>query len=198
MFASVEHGGQAAGSVRSSDDESALVRRVAAGERRAFEELYRRHHPRLTRFLSNLLRRPELVEEVLNDTMMTLWSHPASFRGASRLSTWLFTIAHRKALRARGRWDLPVEDALREERPSQEAGPDDQLDSLETQARLQLAIVSLSPDHRTVVELTYLHDFGYKEIAEIMDCPVDTVKSRMFYARRNLKTALSGSLVDWL
>ena len=57
---------------------------------------------------------------------------------------------------------------------------------------------SLSPDHRAVVDLTYFHDLGYREIAEIMDCPVDTVKTRMFYARRHLKKCLEGELPDWI
>jgi RNA polymerase sigma-70 factor (ECF subfamily) len=56
----------------------------------------------------------------------------------------------------------------------------------------------LSVDHRIAVDLTYFHGLGYKEIAEIMDCPVDTVKTRVFHARRLLRKALSGSLVDWL
>jgi RNA polymerase sigma-70 factor (ECF subfamily) len=60
------------------------------------------------------------------------------------------------------------------------------------------AIGELSPDHRAVVDLTYFHEFGYREIAELMDCPVDTVKTRMFHARRHLRRKLAGELADWL
>ena len=183
---------------QSAAEEMQLVRRVANGDRRAFEDLYRRHHAPLTRFLAGLLGKPELVEEVLNATMMILWRSPDSFHGGSKLSTWLFTIAHRKALRARNRWDVPVEDPLRDERPSEEAGPHDQLDGAARRNVLLDALNALSRDHRTIVELTSFHDLGYKEIAEIVGCPVETVKSRMFYARRYLKTALAGSLADWL
>ena len=56
----------------------------------------------------------------------------------------------------------------------------------------------LSADHRAVVDLTYFHEIGYREIAELMDCPVDTVKTRMFHARRRLKAMLPGELADWL
>jgi RNA polymerase sigma-70 factor (ECF subfamily) len=59
-------------------------------------------------------------------------------------------------------------------------------------------MASLSADHRAVVELTYFQDLSYREIAEIMECPVDTVKTRMFYARRQLKRCLDGELPDWI
>ena len=59
-------------------------------------------------------------------------------------------------------------------------------------------MAQLSADHRAVVDLTYFHGMGYREIAEVVDCPVDTVKTRMFYARRRLKQALSGALADWI
>ncbi|HEY2660575.1 MAG TPA: sigma-70 family RNA polymerase sigma factor [Caulobacteraceae bacterium] len=179
-------------------DEARLIRRVVDGDRRAFEELYRLYHPRLTRFLSNLLRKREAVEEALNDTLMAVWRRPDSYSGASKLSTWIFAIAYRKALRARARLDEPTEDKAAETRASDEAGPEQLLGRLETQRVLLDAVSGLSADHRAVVDLTYFHEMGYKEIAEIMSCPVDTVKTRMFHARRHLKTALSGRLTDWL
>jgi RNA polymerase sigma factor (sigma-70 family) len=179
-------------------DETRLIRRVAAGDRHAFEELYRLYHPRLTRFLSNLLRKPELVEEVLNDTLIVVWRRPESYNGASKLSTWIFAIAYRKALRARSLWDEPVEDLNPESRVSDDAGPEQNMGHRQVRAVLLSAMNELSADHRTVVDLTYFHDVGYREIAEIMSCPVDTVKTRMFHARRHLKKVLAGSLSDWL
>jgi RNA polymerase sigma-70 factor (ECF subfamily) len=183
---------------RASHDEARLMRRVADGERGAFEELYRLYHPRLTRFLSNMLRKPELIEEVLNDALMVVWRSPASFKGASKLSTWIFTIAYRKALRARSRWDEPVDDTEAQNRPSDEPGPEQHLGQRQVQKVLLIAMAGLSADHRTVIDLTYFHEMGHREIAEIMGCPVDTVKTRVFHARRHLKNALAGALADWL
>jgi RNA polymerase sigma-70 factor (ECF subfamily) len=60
------------------------------------------------------------------------------------------------------------------------------------------AMDQLSADHRAVVDLTYFPGMGYREIAEIVDCPVDTVKTRMFHARRRLRQAIPGQLADWL
>ena len=68
----------------------------------------------------------------------------------------------------------------------------------ETSSGLVRALDALSDDHRMVVELTYFHDMGYREIAEIVDCPVDTVKTRMFHARRRLRALLAGGAEDWL
>ena len=182
----------------SAHDDGRLIGRICSRDARAFEELYRSYYPRLTRFLSNILRRAPLIEEVLNDTMMVVWTNPDRYNGKSKVSTWIFAIAYRKALKALRRYDEPVEDNLAETRPSLEPGPEQQLGSREIQTVLLSAIGELSTDHRAVVDLTYFHEIGYREIAEIMDCPVDTVKTRMFHARRHLKSRLSGQLTDWL
>jgi RNA polymerase sigma factor (sigma-70 family) len=180
------------------DDDVLLLARVRARDLRAFESLYRRYHPRLTRFLTNLIHRPQLVEEVLNDTMLVVWTKPDSFNGASRLSTWIFAIGYRKAMKALRRHEDAREDLEAESRPSGEPGPEQALGRLQAQAALVRAMRQLSPDHRAVVDLTYFHEMSCREIADIVDCPVDTVKTRMFYARRQLKRVLPGGLADWL
>ena len=192
--------GGAMGAVRhaGAPDDVSLLRRVSEGDPRAFEALYRIYHPRLSRFAANLVRKPEAVEEVVNDTLLDVWRKPDSYNGACKLSTWIFAIAYRKALKARRRMDEPVEDVHAEGRPSDEAGPEQQLGQRQVREALLAAMATLSADHRTVVDLTYFHEFGYREIAEIMGCPVDTVKTRMFHARRILKTTLAGGLADWL
>lgn len=182
----------------SAQEDARLVARIRARDLRAFEELYRSYHPRLSRFLTNLIHRPPLIEEVLNDTMLVVWDKPDSFNGASKLSTWIFAIAYRKAMKAVRRCDEPIEDKQAETRVSPDAGPDQRLGQQQAQAALLGAIGGLSPDHRAVVDLCYFHEIGYREIAEIMDCPVDTVKTRMFHARRHLKRMLAGELADWL
>jgi RNA polymerase sigma-70 factor (ECF subfamily) len=150
-------------------DDGQFVAGIAARDLRAFEALYRAYRPRLARFLMNLLHRPPLVEEVLDDTL--------------------------KALR---RQEDPLEDRDAHLRISPEAGPEERIDEQRVQQVLLGAMGRLSADHRAVVDLTYFHGMGYREIAEIMDCPVDTVKTRMFHARRHLKRLLAGELADWL
>ena len=194
----VVDGRKTAPSAPGPQDEAQLIARIRARDLRAFESLYRRYHPRLTRFLTNLIHRPQMVEEVLDDTLLVVWNRPDSYNGQSRLSTWIFAIGYRKALKALRRRDDPIEDAEAERRASSEPGPEQNLGHRQAQAALLAAMRELSPDHRAVVDLTYFHEMGYREIAEIMDCPVDTVKTRMFYARRHLKRVLPGALSDWL
>ncbi len=76
------------------------------------EAVYRCYQPRLSRFVATIVRARSTIEEVVNDTMMVLWDKPASFSGGSKLSTWLFAIAYRKAIRARLRFDEPVDGDL--------------------------------------------------------------------------------------
>ena len=181
-----------------SSSDVALIARIAEHDLRAFEQLYRAYHPRLTRFLLNLLRRPHLVEEVLNDTMLVVWRQAERYNGRSKVSTWIFAIAYRKALKALRRQDDPIEDKGAESRASADDGPEQDLGRRQVQKQLLGAMGELSADHRTVVDLTYFHEIGYRQIAELMDCPVDTVKTRMFHARRRLKAKLPGTLADWL
>jgi len=179
-------------------DDRELLARIAGKDLQAFERMYRIYQPRLTRFLTTLLKRPQLIEEVLDDTMMVVWQTAGNFRGSSKPSTWIFAIAYRKAHKAKLRWPDPVEEPEYDNRVSEDPAPDDELHHQRLRAALMKAMDQLSPDHRAVVDLTYFHGMGYREIAEIVDCPVDTVKTRMFHARRRLKQAMTGSLVDWI
>ena len=179
-------------------DDARLLALVSAGDLHAFEQLYRAYHPRLKRFLANILRRPHLVDEVLNDTMMVVWRQPEKYNGKSKVSTWIFAIAYRKALKALRRRDEPIEDKSADARPCGDPGPEQNVGQRQLQTLLLKAMGELSADHRAVVDLTYFHEIGYREIAELMDCPVDTVKTRMFHARRRLKAMLPGELADWL
>lgn len=172
-------------------DEARLLTRIEARDLRAFEQLYRSYHPRLTRFLGAILRKPHLVEEALNDTMMVVWRRPEAFNGTSKVSTWIFAIAYRTALKARSRHDEPVEDHDADVRPSLEIGPEQQLDRRQSQEILAGALGRLPAEQRAVVDLTYFHEVGYREIAEILDCPIGTVKTRMHHARRRLKDLLA-------
>ena len=135
---------------------------------------------------------------LLNDTLMVVWEKADSFNGASKLSTWIFAIAYRKAMKALRKQDDPIDDDLIEERVSLDPSPEEDVSHHRRRALLLEAMEALSPEHRAVINLTYFHEMGYREIAGIMDCPVDTVKTRMFHARRHLKRRMAGELPDWL
>jgi RNA polymerase sigma-70 factor (ECF subfamily) len=182
----------------SNGAELVLLERIGRGDLAAFEALYRLYYPRLTRFLLRLVRRPQLVEEALNDTMMVVWQRPDSFHGGSKLSTWIFAIAYRKAMKALGRFDDPREDPEGPERASEAQGPEEDTAVFRRRDLLSRAMDELSPAHRAVVDLTYYHELDYNEIARILDCPVGTVKTRMFHARRQLRRIIAGGLEDWV
>jgi len=172
--------------------EAMLLDRVAAEDVAAFEILYRTYHPRLTRFLRGMLRQASLVEEVLDDTMLVAWRKAGTFNATSKVSTWLFAIAYRQALKALRNADraLPLDedDAL----ASPLSGPEVVLQQQHLHARVGDALEALPPIHRIVIELAYYNGHSCREIAEVMACPVATVKTRMFHARRKLRDLLAG------
>jgi RNA polymerase sigma factor (sigma-70 family) len=182
----------------SNAEELLLLERIRAGDDGAFQRLYRLYHPRLTNFLLKMVRRPQLVEEVLNDTLMVVWQRPDSFHGGSKLSTWIFAIAYRKALKGLKKFDDPLEDDEVAERVSEEESPEENSATFRRRDMLAEVMQELSPAHRAVVDLTYYHELDYNEIARILDCPVGTVKTRMFHARRQLRRLLEGGLEDWV
>jgi len=173
-------------------DEVDLLRRVANGERLAFDVFYRAYYRRLHRFLEQVIRRPELIGEVLNDTMLVVWRKAGTFNQASRVSTWVFAIAYRRALKALKRApNRSIEVDMAEEPVQVDGGLEQSLIERDTARRLRAALAGLSPDQRAVVELTYYHGYAYREVAQIVGCPVDTVKTRMFHARRKLRDLLA-------
>ena len=174
-----------------------MVELVRNRDVRAFEVLFASYRPRLGRFVANVVRRPHLVEEVVSDTMMIVWERIDGFKGDSKLSTWIFAIAYRKAKRALALSDEPLPNTM-QERASDAPGPEREAGANRRGALLRQALDRLSPDHRAVVDLTYYQELSYREIATVMACPVDTVKTRMFHARRHLKRILDGDKADWL
>ncbi len=169
-----------------------LVRRVAAGDRQAFEEVYRRFARRLGGYLFKLLRQPDLVEEAVDDVMLVVWQKAGTLDPDARVSSWLFGIAHRKALKAMER----SRRHLRAVHPSPDSGaltaplggvnPEELAVDRDALRKVALGIEALPPDQRAVVELTFFEGRSYTEIAGLMGCPVNTVKTRMFHARRQL------------
>ena len=165
-----------------------LLQRMAAGDRHALAILYRNYHGRLCRFLSRPTRRPEVIEEVINDCFWIVWQKAADFRGDSRVSTWIMGIAYRcglKALRQHG--DEPMEDS---NIPEERIPADDPDEDRVLRDWLSKGMERLSHDQRVVVELVYGEGHTLDDVAAIMQCPVGTVKARLFHARVKLRNVL--------
>jgi RNA polymerase sigma-70 factor, ECF subfamily len=165
-----------------------LIARVADGDRRAFEELYHLYHRRMARFLTRLTRRYDLAEEVINDTFWVVWRKARDFRGDSQPSTWILGIAYRKArnaLRAAARGA-----AQNLEEQFLPLTSDEPFRTEELRDWLGQALEQLPIEQRLGVELCYELGYSCEEIATIMNCPVNTVKTRLFHARAKLKKLL--------
>lgn len=168
-----------------------LVSRVAAGDLQAFDALYRSYFPRLVRFLDRMTRNAAMIEEIINDTMYVVWDKAESYNQTSKVSTWIFSIAYRRACKSIRKIDTPVDMAIDSVDESVTADPERRLNQRQLQRQVAAALNAIAPEQRTVVNLTYYHGMDYQEIAATMDCPVNTVKTRMFHARRKLKELLS-------
>ena len=170
-------------------------------DRRALAELYNRYYSPVCGLLQRGGWHTKLIGEIYNDVMLTVWNKAATFRGESKVSTWIFGIAvrirmahNRKENRHQVSDDREVEvvgDQLQSETLEQATRQAD------NEATLHAALTSLSDAHRTVIELAYFYGHDTQEIADMIDCPQNTVKTRLFYARKQLKNtilALSGDM----
>jgi RNA polymerase sigma-70 factor (ECF subfamily) len=170
-----------------------LLARTNRGDRAAFRELYTRYYHPLLRFIYRMTGQLELAKEGINDVMLVVWTNGRSFHGRSRVSTWIMGIAYRKAMKLlekSRRWSerFASADFPQSGEPfAQIAGP---IASTDLQDLLEHGMRELSTKQRAVVELTYYYGYSYEEIAVIADCPVNTVKTRMFHARAKLKRIL--------
>jgi RNA polymerase sigma-70 factor (ECF subfamily) len=183
---------------RQSDarEELSWLEATALGDRRAFERLYARYYPRLLGYLHRQLGSADLAEETVDDVLLVVWRSAGRFRGRSTVSTWIFGIAYRKGLKAlarRRKWWTLFDRELPEDLSSLES-PQRDLDSRELRRRLGTALAELSAEHRAVLILTLVQGLPYREIADIVGCPVSTVKTRMFHARRKLQSQLRQDL----
>jgi RNA polymerase sigma-70 factor (ECF subfamily) len=172
-----------------ADRETELMLRVKAGDRAAFEELYALYRKPLANFLYRLCWNRTLAEDLLQETFLRLWRAAPGYEPAARVSTYVFKIAHNLHLNeAARRREKLLEDADPELRDD----PSADLHRREVQKAVRKAIESLPEGERECLLLSEDQGFKYAEIAEILDIPVGTVKSRMFSAVARLREALQG------
>lgn len=168
-----------------------LVEKVARGDRIAYRWLFRRFQRPIHAYLGRLVRRPHIAEELANETLLELWRGAGKFGGRSAVSTWLFGIARHKAidyLRRHKDTDLGEEELADIADPA--PTPEEAVDRSSLADLVGGLMNRLSVEHREVLHLAYREELSVEEIAALVDCPVNTVKTRMFYARKRLKTLL--------
>jgi RNA polymerase sigma-70 factor (ECF subfamily) len=176
-----------------------LLEDIAGGDRGAMHILYARHSIRVYRFILRIVRDASVAEDLTSQVFLDVWRTAGQFEGRSQVSTWLLSIARFKALtalRQRRHEDLDQEDML--EIADDADTPEASLDRSNTSAILRACIAKLSPAHREIIDLVYYHERSVEEAGLIIGIPQSTVKTRMFYARKQLATLLKGAGVGSL
>lgn len=176
----------AALSTQSFSDET-LIAQMADGNRLAMRALFARHQLRVCRFVLRIVRDSALAEDVVSETFFDAWQHAARFEGRSTVSTWLLGIARHKALSACHRRPTESLDCeMAQNVPDPKDNPEVELDRRDTGAVIRRCLAALSPEHAEIIDLVYYQEKSIKEIGEILGIPDNTVKTRMFYARKRL------------
>ena len=180
-----------------ADSEAALVQRAAAGDHRAYELLVIKYQRRIQRLIGRLVRDVDLVEDIAQETFIRAWRALPKFRGEAQFYTWLYRIAvntAKKSLLELKRNPLITEAAMRssdddeetswrEREPISESTPESELAAREIAQAVHDAMEALPEVLRQAITLREIEGLSYEEIAEAMECPIGTVRSRIFRAR---------------
>jgi len=173
--------------------ESDLLRAVSMGQQPAFEQLYGIYERRVYQYVLTLVYDPALAEEIVGDTMLAVWRGAGTFAATSRISTWIFGIARHKALdavRRSGRRQREVELDGAVDLHDPQDRPDDDLFRHQAARLTQRAIASLTREHQEILRLVFYEELPYQEIAALLSIPANTVKTRVFYAKQQLRRHL--------
>ena len=191
-----------------SDSDAVLVQRAVAGDQRAFELLVIKYQRRLQRLIGRLVRDTDLVEDIAQETFIRAYRALPQFRGESQFYTWLYRIAvntAKKFLQERKRSPtmsdrafLPNEDNDETFRvvvePIDDETPESVLAAKEIAAAVNSGLAALPLDLRQALTLREIEGLSYEEIAAVMDCPMGTVRSRIFRARELISAKLKPML----
>jgi RNA polymerase sigma-70 factor (ECF subfamily) len=174
-----------------------LIRRIATGDRGAMQALYTRHGTRVFRFLQRLVRNETKAEDLMSDVFLDVWQQAGRFEGRSSVSTWILSIARFKALssfrqRQHEELDPEAEEAIADDADN----PEVVMQKSSKADALKLCLASLSAAHREVIDLVYYHERSVEEVSVILSIPENTVKTRMFHARKRLSELLKQAGVD--
>lgn len=174
-----------------------LIERIAAGDKLAMQVLFARHHVRIYRFVLRLVHNEAAAEDAISEVFLDVWRQASRFEGRSTVSTWLLSIARFKALSAlRRRRDQELDDKTAEAIVDHSDDPEVSLQKKDKGAVLRQCLQDLSAEHREIIDLVYYHEKSVEEVAEIVGVPQNTVKTRMFYARKKLGELLKAAGIE--
>ena len=164
-----------------------LIERISsARDHTAMETLYVQYRPRLSGFLRRLTYDNSLIEEVYNDVMLKVWHKAHQYQGKSKVSSWIFSIAYRACLRMVKKQKLR-ENVLDVLGQSDQPSSISLYESAEQTDLVGAALATLSAKHRLVIELCYFNGYSTEEVGQIVQCPTNTVKTRLHHARKKIR-----------
>lgn len=174
-----------------------VIQRIATGDRAAMATLYQRHHVRVHRFLVRMTRNETAAEELTSDVFLDVWRQAGSFEGRSGVTTWLLGMARFKALsHFRKRTTDALEPEMAEAMADDADDPEVIAQKTDKAAVMRACLARLSREHGEVIDLVYYHEQGVDEVARILGIPPNTVKTRLFHARKRLAGLLAEAGVD--
>jgi RNA polymerase sigma-70 factor (ECF subfamily) len=174
-----------------------LIGRIASGDRLAMQVLFARHHVRVYRFVLRVVRDQSKAEDLISEVFLDVWRQADRFEGRSAVSTWLLAIARFKALSAlRRRPDEELDEEAAEAIEDPSDNPEETLAKKDKSSVIRKCLEGLSADHREIIDLVYYHEKSVEEVAEIVGIPENTVKTRMFYARKKLAELLKAAGIE--
>jgi len=174
-----------------------LIGRIANGDRLAMQVLYARYHVRVFRFVVRLVRDESTAEDLISEVFLDVWRQAGRFEGRSAVSTWMLAIARFKALSAlRRQPEQELDDRTAEAIEDTADDPHTALEKKDKGAILRKCLTGLSAEHREIIDLVYYHEKSVEEVAEIVGIPENTVKTRMFYARKRLAELLKAQGIE--
>jgi RNA polymerase sigma-70 factor (ECF subfamily) len=184
-------------SVNQTTSDDVLIGRIAQGDRLAMQVLFARHHVRVYRFVLRLVNDPASAEDLISEVFLDVWRQADRFEGRSAVSTWMLAIARFKALSAlRKRPDQELDEETAAALEDTSDDPEVAVQKKDKSDALRECLTSLSPEHREIIDLVYYHEKSVEEVAEIVGIPENTVKTRMFYARKKLAELLKAAGVE--
>jgi RNA polymerase sigma-70 factor (ECF subfamily) len=181
--------------MQSTSDE-VLIGRIADGDRVAMQVLYARHHVRVFRFVLRLVGDASIAEDLVSEVFLDVWRQAGRFEGRSSASTWLLAIGRFKALSALRRRPDEELGQRAEVIKDQSDDPEQALEKKDKSASTRSCLAGLSTEHREIIDLVYYHDKSVEEVAGIVGIPGNTVKTRMFYARKRLAELLKAAGIE--
>jgi len=184
-------------SANQATSDEVLIQRIAKGDRLAMQVLFARHHVRVFRFVLRLVRDESVAEDLISEVFFDVWRQAGRFEGRSAVPTWLLAIARFKALTAlRRKPDEALDEEAAEAIEDQSDDPEVVLAKKDKSAVIRKCLTGLSAEHREIIDLVYYHEKSVEEVAQIVGIPENTVKTRMFYARKRLAELLKAAGIE--